>query len=758
VAGLLALAVDRDERRSMLDFIGSRLEQHLVDGNAVHQFAGHASETFDDAELIGRLERLRATHMQVWSTWSVLSIVLVDANRLDDALSVATEAADRFPFIPRLAFDLSRVQRARGNTQGEIVALERALRVNPDYTPVVCELASVLDRLGEVQQARRTLERAVRRRPHEPELRMGLAGECHKLGDDERARQELHGALEYDPHQSDAWEQLMSLTAHDPDANQRMIDLARKLAKARAGSVECLLMLARVLREEAHRAERLDVIESCERLDPHHVDTKLFKASVLAEAGRYDDALAVCETPIRQSVPIAFRVKAARIEAARGNLPRGLERMQELLSDEPHHYEAWSCVADRSELMGALETARSAAEQMMRVMPQQASSLVYVADVLIKVGEPDQARSLLTRALALEPDYEYAGLALFRIMAQAEAWDDAADLIDRLGRHLRRASLLAARIEIAIGRNHRAEALACLSELCCATEPDAERALSSGVELLLDANWMYGLEKTLRTALEGAHARPEVGFWWIRIAAPRLKFRRACRAALRIEGPHRRPALRAVLAFAVDTRLDASRVKRLVRRAHDELRQDHELFAQVAAVYLAIGAQTEAAKWIRGWRDRVGMSPWVYANIVMTEFSVGDEAGARQAAEIALQLPHDDTLPWLELWHGLLEALAGDSATGRAVLARTIPDSIGPYLEAVAGLLDALCRVETVEPVVLRREVGALRARYPALRVEPELRRAYRRAVSRIAVAQGGTAARAWKWLVLAWVTLAPGG
>ncbi|MHC4615021.1 MAG: tetratricopeptide repeat protein [Planctomycetota bacterium] len=758
VAGLLALAEDRAERRSMLDDVGSRLQQHLVDGSAVHVFAGHASETVDDAELIRRLEGLHDTHPQVWSTWSALADALVDANRLDDALSVAAEAVDRFPFIPRLAFDLSRVQRARGNTQGEIVALERALRVNPDYTPVVCELASVLNRLGEIQQARRTLERGVRHRPQEAGLRIALAEQYHKLGDDERARRELHAALEHDPHQHEAWELLMALTAEDPDANRRMIDLARRLAKARAGSVECLLTLARVLRDEAHRAERLDVIESCERLDPHHVETKLFKASVLAEAGRYDEALAVCETPIRQSVPVAFRVRAARIEAQRGNLPRGLERMQQLLSEEPHHYEAWSCVADWSEQMGDVETARSAAEQMMRLMPQHAPSLVYLADVLIKIGELDQARALLTRALALQPDYEYAGFALFRIMAQAEEWDDATRLIDQLGLHFRCASLLAARIEIAVGRNDQDAALAWLWELCRATEPDAGQALSAGVELFLDANWVTPLEVTLRTALDKKHARPEVAFWWVRVAAPRLKFRRACRAASRFKDPYLRHALRAVLASAADMRPERALVKRFVRQAHDELHQDHELFTQVAAVYLAIGAHANAARWIRAWRDRVGMSPADYAHIVMTEFFVGDEAGATQAAEVALQLPHDDALPWLELWHGLLEALAGDSTTGRAVLARTNRDTIGPYLEAVAGLLDVLCRVETVEPVTLRREVGALRARYPALRFEPELRRAYRRTVSRAAAAQGSKVAMVWKWMLLAWVTLAPAG
>jgi tetratricopeptide (TPR) repeat protein len=756
VAGLVSLAADRAARREILDFIGSRLREHLVEGSAVQVFAALASNTFDLAELVEHMEGLRDANPQVWSTWSVLTDALVNADRLDDALAVAAEARDRFPFIPEVALNLSSVQQARGDAPAAIEALERALRVNPDFGPVVRELAAVRDRLGEFEEAQRILAHAVRRRPRDPDLRVDLAGQCLKLGDVDGARRQLRQAIECDPCAREAWEQLMALTEPDAEARSEIIDWARRNADARPGSLECGLMLARVLPRDTPLDERLEVLEHCEQLHPNHRETKHMKAWALAEAGRYDEALAVCDTAIHGVVPVSLRVLAGRIEAIRGDLPTALRRMRRLLDEEPQLYEAWSDVADWSVLMGDLETARRAAEQMMQLAPRHAPSLVYVADVLIKTGQPANARVLLERALDLVPDYEYAALALLRILLSERAWKDAAVLLHRLKNRLRPVTLEAARVEMAVARRSAAGALGPLGTLCRMADADADDALANSVTLIAGAGWAEELEKTLQSAVQSGEAHPSAAYWWIRLAAYRLRFAVICRVILNMEGPYRREALRAALTYAAQTRQDISLVQRLVRGASEDLRDDDELFAVASWAYLTAGNRRRVATWIHGWRDRTGMHPMAYAHIAMAEFFLGDEAAAREAIERGLQLPRDATALCLALWLGLLDALDGDSETGRAALARSNRDNFDPYLRALAGLLDLLCGAATRPPAAVRREARALPARHVALRTEPELRRAYRRAISRIAVAQGGAWAAIWKWSVLTSETMRP--
>src|SRR5207302_754051 len=131
-------------------------------------FRERARQVLAPEELLASLRKALRARPDLWHAWAAVTAQLVDMDRLDEALTLARQATERFPLLPRLWLDLAHVHEARADRGAEREALEHALRISPGWGQAVAQLASLHERNGEFEAAKKLLEQAVTRSPLDP--------------------------------------------------------------------------------------------------------------------------------------------------------------------------------------------------------------------------------------------------------------------------------------------------------------------------------------------------------------------------------------------------------------------------------------------------------------------------------------------------------------------------------------------------------------------------------------------------------------
>src|SRR5206468_1231104 len=89
--------------------------------------------------------------------------------------------------------------------------------------------------------------------------------------------------------------------------------------------------------------ERLRALETAVKLNPRFTDARDLRATLLAGAGRFTEALEACGG---EDAPLILRGRAAWIEAKRGNRPAGIAKMTRTVEADPSYYWGWLQLAD----------------------------------------------------------------------------------------------------------------------------------------------------------------------------------------------------------------------------------------------------------------------------------------------------------------------------------------------------------------------------------------------------------------------------
>src|SRR5439155_14737234 len=195
----------------------------------------------------------------------------------------------------RLWVDVARVHEGRADRGAERAALAHARRISPGWGQAGSQLASLYERTGEFEAARKLLEQTVTRSPLDPLCHGWLAQMLWRLGEKEAAIAHAERAVELEPGYEWAWNSLRRWTValEGPDRD-RAAAAARRLAERRPGEARSWLVLASTLAGDAALAERLAAVDRALELSPRLTDAHELKAELLAGAGRVEAALAAC--------------------------------------------------------------------------------------------------------------------------------------------------------------------------------------------------------------------------------------------------------------------------------------------------------------------------------------------------------------------------------------------------------------------------------------------------------------------------------
>jgi tetratricopeptide (TPR) repeat protein len=518
---LVQLAPDREEKRAALELVEEEMARQGEFNDGVFAYRDQASQTDADGEsvlepeeVLATLQRLLDEHPDRWAAWSALVQQYAVMERFDEAQALAEEATERFPLLPRLWLDRATVCRIREDAEGQAEALGRALVAHPGWGMAARELSEVLEQTGEGEEARHVLERAVAAGPLEAVNHGYLAETLWNLGESEAALARIQHAIRVDPGYDWAWRSF-SDWADRMDRGEEVLGLARSLTKLRAGDVRAWLALVRCLNGPAFAAEALAALDKAYELDPHNVEVCDLRAERLAEAGRYDEALAT----LRQAVPgadapLVLQGRQAWVEAKRGNYAAAIPKMQALVAGEPGYYWGWQNLADWNSETGRQAAYLEAAAELVRLRPDHPSALARRGEARLQTGDREGGKEDLRQAQQLAPDYAFAGMALFDAHLADDELDEAGRCLAILQEHISDDFVLARQVQLAARREDKEAALDALREIA-ESGGEAPWPLQTAVAAVRGAGWSDEADAVLDEVIRGRIVHAWAVLTWV---------------------------------------------------------------------------------------------------------------------------------------------------------------------------------------------------------------------------------------------------
>ncbi len=413
ISQLLALASTREERDAEVESVARLLLERSAGGGGFLVWYENALPLADPARMDALVEEIRRARPELPAAWSIAARQHLACDRLDDAWTVAREAAERFPLSAEAWSDRALVASARGDAEEELRARRRAHETSPFHVPAARALALCHERAGRGAEARAVIERMAAREPGNIPIALFLASLEHAAGQQRGALDRVRGVLRHTPASMEAMSLFhdWSVALGDPEGAVR---LARENVAASPGSPALRLLLAQLLLATSRVEEANEVIDEALALDRFSIETREQKAYALAAAGRFDDAERACG-PLQpgEAVPVELLGRAAWVKAARGDLAGAIAAMRAAVARHPSFVWGWRKLAawndERWDHAATVECCR----ELVKIAPEEGGAHAELGAARMALGDREGARRSLERALTFADEDPRTAKILF---------------------------------------------------------------------------------------------------------------------------------------------------------------------------------------------------------------------------------------------------------------------------------------------------------------------------------------------------------
>jgi tetratricopeptide (TPR) repeat protein len=539
-----------------------------------------------------------------------------------------------------------------------------------------------------------------------------------------------------------AWERLQRWSVELGD-REDPVALARRLTMERPRDGRAWKALASVLTGD----EAVDALRRAVELTPRDEYARDALAIALANTGRHDEALEVCEAPILGSrPPLILRGRAAWLEAARGRRDAAIARMRRVLEEAPSYTWGWSQLATWSADAGDHDPAMEAAGWLTRLAPGDASAWAQLGHLQLITGRREDGKATLRRALELDPHHESAGFVLIDALVEDRELDAADALVARLARRGTDEWLAVRVVAIAAARHQRSAAGTAFAELC-AIPSVGLAALQAGARALVNENWADLAHEVVRRRAEEASASADVAVAYATSEADRLHpgWDLDVFAAYVRNNPNGGSAAAAFLNRLVERRIPKAG-RALQKACRTLFERDVAVWGTYAYLLLEDGRRAEVVAWMKDWQHRDGRQPWMLLNLAVALRGLGDWAAAAAVHRHAERLPGDHTTAEHQAWLALDDALAGRLDEARRRLDACDPEHLNSYYRALRQLV--LACLESATDATRGMMLLGVAADTHRMRSEAALTRAYRRCRAVLLRRRGGLVDRLVAWLL----------
>jgi tetratricopeptide (TPR) repeat protein len=286
---------------------------------------------------------------------------------------------------------------------------------------VACAACAACGGGGQRTASRTTTTKASKREPVNPKAAREFEGAMRALrvGGPEAqdtAKVRLRAAVESDATLWEAWHDL-GVIAYKEGDDDTAVDAFGKALKIKPGHTPTLLARAEANRRAGHRKEaRADyeaALKTTEEDDPNRRDAAARLASLLRDAGDFDDAVGVLRDTVRVSgINAKIYTELGLIYIAQKRLDLAqlvLVKAIELDAKDPAIYNAFAVLALRQ---GKAQEAFERFDQAVSLDPSYIDARFNKAAVLLDAGDYVRAKTELTTIVERRPDDHAAHVAL----------------------------------------------------------------------------------------------------------------------------------------------------------------------------------------------------------------------------------------------------------------------------------------------------------------------------------------------------------
>lgn len=654
----LSLAVDADfafnswmnvcrtneEKVGVLRFMREELGKQTNFGTGIFAYREQAKRILEPKELLAQLKQFYAQNKEQWFALSVVVQQLVDMHQLDEALEHAEENTERFPFIYQVWHDLALVYKMRGDTEKEVKAMRQAVGVNPNWSYGIQQLVEALQRAGWFAEARIVLREALTRMPLDPFLHGYLAEIQWKLGERENALETARRAITIEPEYEWAWHVIKSWS-EELKQPELAVETARELTVKKPKDARSWLTYAQILDSGKFLQEQLDAAEEALKLEPENTLALAIKGNSLADARRFDEAIAVCRTVFADGHRSErLRFVEAGIEATRGNYQNSIKLLESLTKDAPDYYPAFERLAGiyREWEDKKFEYLRVTRE-MTRLAPQEPTVFGFLGEANLLNDKREEAKKAFQQALSLAPSYDYAGAMLFDLHFEDGETEDSRRVVELLNRfvnnetsHPRAAVFYAKSGDLERAEKH-------LRELFLSEKANLRhfQYVADKFRALRLANPDFVLE-ILRQVSPDDRANPLVGAFFMEICRQN-KSEKECREYLEkltVGSGVWEKAVSKYLEILLES--DRKKLNKFIRENYEKLKISDGVWSSTGYALYATDQTDEGLKWFADWRTRQNVEPWALWNYSLLLKSLRRDAETRELHETALILPQSD--------------------------------------------------------------------------------------------------------------------
>lgn len=394
-----------------------------------------------------------------------LGALLRDCGDLDDAAAALRVALELRPESAETYGELAELLWRTGETEQALDAYRRAHALAPDSPDHARALGLAYSRLGRARDAERLLREALALAPARADLHYdyGVAAEALeqwdtalaayeqaarldpqradyaraagalllRRGDPTRARSLLAAALRRTRHDPETWFQVGML--HTAAGAWHLAVRSFRRAARSSGSARYESALGRAYLHLGMANEACAAFERALLLQPDDTDTLDAYQSALETCGRLEAAYAIGRRVARLAPGnAAIQQRAGSLALRLGRVNEALELLDRAVALDSHLVAAH---IDRSRTLlaaGRAEAALAAAQQASALASDQAQPAALAAEALIALRRDDEARPLLERALARDPNLLPACVALRDLLARAGDYATAVNLAQRV--------------------------------------------------------------------------------------------------------------------------------------------------------------------------------------------------------------------------------------------------------------------------------------------------------------------------------------
>jgi len=774
IAALLGSCDNTAQRREALAFVKGQLQRQVILGDGLLAYQEQASQTLDGQELTADLREALAQRPDLWHAWAALVRQLVDCNQLEEARRLAQEATERFGLLPRAWLDLALVCQLTGEEAMEQAALSEALKISPTWVPAVRRLSFLHERRGEFDQARAVLEKAVAAEPLDASLQALLAEMLWKRHEREAAMSRMEQAVRLDVQLEWGWRALEEWGAAMGRPNAAA-DLARELTGRRPRDARCWINLARLAKGNDAAAEQLEALRRAEELVPREIEVHDLRAQVLASLGRFEEAQAACSPPLWNGhPPIPLRGRAAWLLAVQGDVDAAVQRMQQIVAEDPQFVWGWFRLADWHREAGRNAENLEVVQTIIRLLPHDAVAHVHLADAYERLKDPAAARQAYRRAVQLQPDHEYAALSLFDLALADGDMEEATETLEHLRRHIGGDQTLAREVRLLARNQQWPQAVEVFRTLC--RSPQAQiNAVVGAFDGLGQVHRQRSLGLLLELACEEPVTPHTGGLWAHQLAEAgelalledglrRLRYHPLSPPPLwrRLLGRDEpapgdaRASLHAAACACMEQLLESGRtgeLQRFIARHRRWLALSTESWGTVGRAWVALGKWGRAARWMVDWKQRTDAEAWMLGNLAVALRQMGQDQEAAAVSRHALGLADPEPAYIHRAWLALDEALAGNLNEAAELAARAMPpedDRLHAMVKALALAMVAFGRQAGGDKLeaygMARAAVSRAQQLCPDHGRSPALRLAIRRCARKVWQTTRLLRARLWYW------------